>query len=77
MRGFAISSLIPLRTASAASLFKLFLGMIDHCTLLIRVMVNRAHAPMLLSTQADEFEDYVRGLTWDDSVHTPLLRSGD
>ena len=51
IRGFAISSLIPLRIASAASLFKVLLCMIDHCTLLIRRVVNLAHVPMLLDAR--------------------------
>ena len=51
MRGFAISFLIPLRIASAAFLFKVLLSMIDHCTLLIRRVVNLAHIRMFLDTR--------------------------
>lgn len=51
MRGFAISPLILLRIASAASLSNVLLIMIDDYTLLHSRMVNLAHVPMLLDTR--------------------------
>ena len=51
MRGFAISSLIPLRIVFATSLFDVLLVMIDGYTLIHLRMVNLAHAPMLLGTR--------------------------
>ena len=77
MRGLAISFLIPPRMASAASLFKVLLRMIDHCMLLIRGMVNWAHAPMFLGTQTHELEGYVSGQARDDCEHTRILSAGD
>lgn len=61
MRGLAISSLIPLRMAFAASLSKVLLVMIDDCTLLYWRMVNPAHAPMLLGDQTHEFGAALNG----------------
>ena len=51
MRGFAISSLVPLRIVFATSLFDVLLVMIDGYTLIHLRMVNLAHAPMLLGTR--------------------------